>query len=131
VLSGHQRRQRRRPGDRLGVDRMNGLFPAIPAPRVPADGLAWKPGFPAPPPRISPRYHATPRHGANPLPPMTVGRLREQWQAPDRGYEIGADADGQLYAFRRLDRRPVILGPAATPQDLERLLIRDWAGRAR
>jgi hypothetical protein len=110
---------------------MNGLFPAIPAPRVPSDGVAWVPGFPAPPPRISPRYHAPGRHTGIPVPVMTLDRLREQWQGADRAYEISATAGGDLYAFRRLDPRPAILGPAETPRDLERLLIRDWAGRPR
>jgi hypothetical protein len=109
---------------------MNGLFPVVPAPRAPADGVAWVPGFPAPPPRISPRYHAPGRHTGIPVPVMTLDRLRDQWQGADRGYEIGA-VDWQLYAFRRLDPHPAILGPTETPRDLERLLIQDWAGRSR
>jgi hypothetical protein len=111
---------------------MTGLFPVVPAPRWPADNdAAWKPGFPAPPPRI-PRWYQPPgRHTGIPVPVMTLDRLRQQWETLDRAYEIGATADGQLYAFRRLDSRPAILGPAATPRDLEQLLIRDWAGRPR
>jgi hypothetical protein len=109
---------------------MNGLFPVVPAPRVPSDGLAWVPGFPVPPPRIPSWYQTPGRHTGAARPVMTLARLRDQWETPDRGYEIGP-VDGQLYAFRLLDREPASIGPAATPAELERLLIRDWAGRSR